>query len=75
MLLNLILLIVLSTVGIVIGFVFTFFMVLHMIKKKSKEQMEFGYEQAKSFYETYKRKTPSDGQIRAMVDAYNNNKS
>jgi len=72
--LNIILLVVLSIVGLAIGIIGTCFIVLAVNKKKAKEVMNFDYDQAKTFYETYRKKTPSDGQIKAMVEAYKNNK-
>jgi len=71
---NLILLIVLSIIGVTAGIIGTYFIVLNVNKKKAQEVMTFDYEQAKSFFETYRRKTPSDGQVKAMVEAYKNNK-
>jgi len=72
--LNIILLVVLSIVGLAVGILGTYFIVLAVNKKKAKEVMTFDYDQAKTFYETYRRKTPTDGQIKAMLEAYNNNK-
>ncbi|MDR2829416.1 MAG: hypothetical protein LBV48_02375 [Mycoplasmataceae bacterium] len=71
---EIILLIVFSIIAIVVGFTFTYFILLAKGKKMMKEQTGFDYEQAKSMYITYRQKNPNENQIKAMVNAFKNNK-
>jgi uncharacterized protein YneF (UPF0154 family) len=63
-----------SVVGILVGFFFTYYMICNKGKKQVKQQVIFGYEQAKSMYLMYKGKNPTEQQINSMIAAYKNNK-
>jgi uncharacterized protein YneF (UPF0154 family) len=74
MITEIILLVVFSVVAIIVGFTFTYFILLAKGKKMMKEQTGFDYEQARSMYITYRQKTPNEKQIKAMISAFKNNK-
>ncbi|GMO14501.1 MAG: hypothetical protein Ta2E_04910 [Mycoplasmoidaceae bacterium] len=74
MITQIILMVVFTVIAIVIGFVFTYFLVLSKGKKMIKQQTVFDEDQAKSMYLSYRGKEPNEKQIKAMILAFKNNK-